>query len=644
MHIEKNVCDNVLYTLLNETGRSKDNLKARKDLKEMGIRKDLWPDENGRYHPSLFTMSNSMKDVFLRTIKNIRVLDGLSSNISRCVDLKQRKLSGLKSHDCHVLMQQLLPIAIRNVLPDKVTAVLIELSSFFQQLCSKSLSLIELEKLQPRIILTLCHLEMLFPPSFFTIMVHLTCHLVDEAKLGGPVHYRWMYPIERYLGHLKSYVRNKAKSEGSIAEGYVAEEALTFCSRYLEGIETRFNRPPRVDDRPDGNYNKHVDSLFPQMGNSKGAFTVFELLPMEKKQAHRYVVLNCLYVKPFIDDFKDFIRRRSKGRRPSNVEIEKRVNKDFFTWFPTQLMNPDVMNIVHEDLRYLARGPSRYAKRFSTVSINGFSFRTTNRFLLQSLGKKWREHRIKLWNDFDDPRLSKNEIINNAPEDIAPDQWALFVEYRLKPETQKLCKRNQEIRQKQIIPHTSGAKSIARRRAELTEETGKEVNRVQMWDITHKKINGSYVNEKAKEIAEKIEAHSSQQPMELTVNSPLDALGVVFGKEHPGRVRGLGMGAVPTIAFKNNTTRISQMNLGSSNDVGTSSTCGPNVQEELDSVKAQLQALVSYIASKEGGKIPIQLAGMFPTQQVSQGLDQESEIPSPKELGSRSSRASNKEA
>nr|XP_029152337.1 uncharacterized protein LOC112784558 isoform X2 [Arachis hypogaea] len=403
----------------------------------------------------------------------------------------------------------------------------------------------------------------------------------------------------------------------------------------------------------------------------------------KKKQAHRYVVLNCPYVKPFIDDFKDFVRRRSKGRRPSNVEIEKRVNKDFVTWFPAQLMNPDIMNIVHEDLRYLARGPSRYAKRFSTFSINGFSFRTTNRdkglktqnsgvflmsstpcvasasdadvrnadlsyyaklediielnyngqfrvtlfkckwadttrergcrkdnwgftsvnfsrvihsgllvkdvhnlpeglrivvnfdrqhaaigeaagllagicgqlatdcvafpisfdkwsdipesffenqwniffqarfcfkvcdslakrFLLQSLGKKWREHRIKLWNEFYDPRLSKTEIINNTPEDIALDQWALFVEYRLKPETQNLCKRNQEIRQKQIIPHTSGAKSIARRRAELTEETGKEVSRVQMWDITHKKIDGSYVNEKAKEIAEKIEAYSSQ--------------------------------------------------------------------------------------------------------------------------------------
>ncbi|XP_025670234.1 uncharacterized protein [Arachis hypogaea] len=247
------------------------------------------------------------------------------------------------------------------------------------------------------------------------------------------------------------------------------------------------------------------------------------------------------------------------------------------------------------------------------------------------------------WFDFAS-KLSKTDIINNAPEDIAPDQLALFVEYHLKPETQKLCKRNQEIWQKQIITHTSGAKSIARRRAELTKETGIEVSRVQTWDITHKKIDGSYVNENAKEIAEKIEVHSSQQPMESTVNSPLDALGVVFGKKHPGRVRGLGMGAVPTVAFKNNTTRISQMNLGSSNDAGTSSNCGPNVQEELDIVKAQLQELVSYIASKEG---VVMLGNNVDTKSITTmigGLDQENEIPSPKELGSRSSGASNKEA
>ncbi|OAY70057.1 hypothetical protein ACMD2_27223, partial [Ananas comosus] len=47
---------------------------------------------------------------------------------------------------------------------------------------------------------------------------------VLEAKLGGPIHYRWMYPIERYLVWLKSYVRNRAQPEGSNAEGHIAEE------------------------------------------------------------------------------------------------------------------------------------------------------------------------------------------------------------------------------------------------------------------------------------------------------------------------------------------------------------------------------------------------------------------------------------
>jgi len=88
----------------------------------MGIRQELWLDENGNYKPSLFTISNTKKngykkDVFLRTLKNVKMPDGYASNISRCIDLKQRKIFGMKSHDFH--MQHLLPNAIRKVLPDR---------------------------------------------------------------------------------------------------------------------------------------------------------------------------------------------------------------------------------------------------------------------------------------------------------------------------------------------------------------------------------------------------------------------------------------------------------------------------------------------------------------------------------------------
>ena len=94
-------------------------------------------------------------------------------------------------------MEQLLPIALRNALPGVVSAVLADLCSFFRQICNKVLNPDELITLQGQIVHTLCHLEMIFPPSFFTVMVHLGVHLVDEVKYGGPVHYRWMYPIER---------------------------------------------------------------------------------------------------------------------------------------------------------------------------------------------------------------------------------------------------------------------------------------------------------------------------------------------------------------------------------------------------------------------------------------------------------------
>ena len=121
---------------------------------------------------------------------------------------------------------------------------LIQLSRFFTALCSKELVEEDLDKLSSSIKETLCRLEMVFPPAFFDIMIHLPVHLAEEAKLGGPVCYRWMYPVELYLRTAKGYVRNKTYPEGSIAKGYILEECLTFCSRFLD-VDTKLNRVDR---------------------------------------------------------------------------------------------------------------------------------------------------------------------------------------------------------------------------------------------------------------------------------------------------------------------------------------------------------------------------------------------------------------
>lgn len=144
MHIEKNVMDNIFGTILDIPGKTKDDLVARTDLMEMGLRHKLHPftADNGRtYMPAAcHTMSRDDKTHFLKVIRNVRVLDRYASNVSRCVKLKECIISGLKSHDSHILMQQHLPIALRGSLPNNVVKPLVEMSAFFRGICSTNLT------------------------------------------------------------------------------------------------------------------------------------------------------------------------------------------------------------------------------------------------------------------------------------------------------------------------------------------------------------------------------------------------------------------------------------------------------------------------------------------------------------------------
>ena len=128
MHVEKNVCDNIIGTLLNITGKTKDEVKTRKELVEMSINKQLAPEQKGQnifLPPTWHTLSRKEKIDLCQCLSGIKVPSGYSSNIQSLVSMKDLKLVGLKSHDCHALMQQLLPVAIRSVLPQHVCHAII---------------------------------------------------------------------------------------------------------------------------------------------------------------------------------------------------------------------------------------------------------------------------------------------------------------------------------------------------------------------------------------------------------------------------------------------------------------------------------------------------------------------------------------
>ncbi|GAB2270553.1 hypothetical protein Dimus_038857 [Dionaea muscipula] len=279
MHIEKNICDNILGTIMSIKGKNKDSLNARLDLKAMNIRPELHPIEKDNKFVipgASYTLPKKEKHMFCKFLKEVKFPDGFSSNISRCVNLKDEKISGMKSHDCHIFLQHLLPHAVSGLLPKEVCEALTELSLFFNVLCSKTLKVDDLTAMQAQIGITLCKLERIFPPSFFDVMMHLPVHLANEAKLGGPVPYRSMWIIEQYLQTLKSYVRNRAHPEGSIAEGYIVNECMTQCSRYFDGIETKFNRLTRNDDCSIEESNGRT-SIFFQHGWPVGASKLLDL-------------------------------------------------------------------------------------------------------------------------------------------------------------------------------------------------------------------------------------------------------------------------------------------------------------------------------------------------------------------------------
>ena len=105
-------------------------------------------------------------------------------------------------------------------------------------------------------VLTMCMIEKMFPPSFFDIMSHLPIHLMQQLDIFGPVYTKQMYPIERYLKTLKDFVWQRAQPEGSMATGYIMDEALGFCTEYMQ--QCNLTERKVWDDKEDQAMNDEV--------------------------------------------------------------------------------------------------------------------------------------------------------------------------------------------------------------------------------------------------------------------------------------------------------------------------------------------------------------------------------------------------
>nr|AAM01087.1 Putative transposase [Oryza sativa Japonica Group] len=289
MHVEKNVCESLVGLMLNIPGKTKD-----------GELQPIQDAETGKVYipPACHTLSKDEKIAMLSCLKDIKVPSGYSARISKYVKLDDLKLVGMKSHDCHVLITQILPVAIRGILPPKVRHTIQRLCAFFNAIGQK------------------------------------------QTKLCGPAFLREMWPFERYMGVLKSYVRNRAKPEGSIIEGYTTEEAIEFCVNYMSDADPIGVPASRHEGRLSG----------------VGTIGRKRIRPDQASYTYAYyaVLQHMAEVGPYFEEHLAKIRDENLGR--SDAWINREHNSRFNEWFKNRVtMSTDVPN---ETVQLLGMGPS----------------------------------------------------------------------------------------------------------------------------------------------------------------------------------------------------------------------------------------------------------------------------------------------
>ena len=153
--------------------------------------------------------------------------------------------------------------------------------------------------MEQNIPLILCKLERIFPPAFFDSMEHLPIHLAYEARVCGPVQYRWMYPFERNIGVFKRTVKNHARVEGSICEAYLSKETSFFCSYYFEAhVHTKRTNIGRNDDGGESSCPPTL-SVFNRPGRGFGRTKDHYIVGKEWDAAHLHVLINCDELQSF---------------------------------------------------------------------------------------------------------------------------------------------------------------------------------------------------------------------------------------------------------------------------------------------------------------------------------------------------------
>ncbi|XP_019183937.1 PREDICTED: uncharacterized protein LOC109178839 [Ipomoea nil] len=264
-----------------DNGLPKSTYDAKKIMCPMGMEKTVYLGHRrflDRAHPyrRLKKAFNGQQDYTdaPQSMTGIEVYErvkGINVTFGKTQKLKSQRGKRLRAN-----VEQLLPVAVRGILPKKLRYTIIRFCFFFNAICGKVIDPDKLDELQNGIIVTLLR----------------SCYL------------RWMYPFEQYMKVLKGYVWNRYRPEASIVESYIAEEY-----------------------RHEGR----------SVGKGTRGRKVAGMPREDIEEAHLYILHNTSEVEPYLDEHKALIKEQNP--RKTDMWIVSEHNRTFISWFKNKVLS-----------------------------------------------------------------------------------------------------------------------------------------------------------------------------------------------------------------------------------------------------------------------------------------------------------------
>ncbi|XP_028063800.1 uncharacterized protein LOC114267017 [Camellia sinensis] len=392
---------------------------------------------------------------------------------------------------------------------------------------------------------------------------------------------------------LKSYIRNRSHLEGSIAQRYLVEECITFCSRYLHDVESKLHRLLRNCDVSD-----NPEILMGQaLGKGKG-----------------FVLDNTTWVQAHRSDHSSGESEQSSSSSSSSDETQTTLKMKVIpdppaSWhlpgnLPTTSrsgstshgsvsagIEDGILKVVPNELNQVVEGHTSLASHLGVLAQDGslapLTFTTWHyvpkqnkdniwreikahtdadesmkRTIMASFGKKWRDWKSRVKTMGYKPFKNDTERLAHRPDRVHEDQWRALVYYWGTQSASKSSKKNRKIWKKKTLHHRTGRKPFSVVRLEETKKNnGVPASRSQVWMAAYMKdgtSNSDSVNEvmtQMNELAEHMEG-SSTDPAALQEQ----IFTQVMGPERPGHVRTFGLGPSPTDGFGGGYRRSQEQN------------------------------------------------------------------------------------